>query len=327
MPFITLPIYEGVGITLIVIASALVGARCFVNYQAAHGKLSAHDYLSLVGLTFLIITYAVNDVIIRTVSNPVLDLPLLFRLAIIIIILVQGTLWFTKAPILFLYLKLFGVNRWLRYISWATLLVAGLVYVAGLIYTLVNCPTDKITLERYQTCAHANTLTGVFSGFVSVVVDAIIFVLPIPVIFALQLETSKKIGLSVAFLSGILGIAASIVALYYKYQALSGDGTQLIAPIFFFTIEAFVAIAVGCAPAIRSFWRRYITKAPSSQPGSAYPGSGYSHRLSSRTKHSKISRNAAVSDWERSDEHIVGDAPRRGPSESSRKALVDAPSP
>ncbi|KAF2964081.1 hypothetical protein GQX73_g9494 [Xylaria multiplex] len=283
MPAITLPVYEGVGITLIVIASVLVASRCFVNYQASHGKLSAHD----------------------SVSVPVesLDLPFLFRLAIIIIILVQGTLWFSKAPILFLYLKLFGVNRWLRYISWATLVVAGLVYIAGLIFTLVMCPTDLITLERYQTCAHSNTLTGVISGFVSVIVDAIIFVLPIPIIFGLQLETSKKIGLSVAFLSGILGIAASIVALYYKYQALSGDGTQLIAPIFFFTIEAFVAIAVGCAPAIRSFWRQYISKAALSNTGSG---------------------NIPISDWERSDEHLNGDLPPRGPSESSHKALVHA---
>ncbi|KAI0911117.1 hypothetical protein F4824DRAFT_451879 [Ustulina deusta] len=299
MPAITLPTYEGLGITLVVIASALVGARCFVNYQASHGRLSLHDYMSVVGLSFVITTYGVNDIIIRTVSVPVesLDLPFLFRLAIIIIILVQGTLWFSKAPILFLYLKLFGVNRWLRFVSYATLLVTGLIYIAGLIFTLIMCPTDKITLVAYQKCAHANTLTGVISGFVSVVADAIIFLIPIPIIFSLQLETSKKIGLSVAFLSGILGIAASIVALYYKYQALSGDGTQLIAPIFFFTIEAFVAIAVGCAPAIRSFWIRYISKPHLTNT----TGSGYSHVLGRTTK--RTPRNP-VSDWERSDEHI-----------------------
>ncbi|KAI0426878.1 hypothetical protein F5Y09DRAFT_317697 [Xylaria sp. FL1042] len=302
MPAITLPTYEGLGIALIVIASALVGARCFVNYQASHGKLDVHDYVSVVGLSFLITTYAVNDIIIRTVSvanTADLDLPLLFRLAIVIIILVQGTLWFSKAPILLLYIKLFGVNHWLRWASYATLLITGLVYVAGLIFTLVMCPTDKINLMAYQTCAHSNTLTGVISGFVSVIADAIIFVLPIKVVFSLQLEPSKKIGLSVTFLSGILGIAASIVALYYKYQALSGDGTQLIAPIFFFTIEAFVAIAVGCAPAIRSFWIRYISK---SSVTTATAGSGYSHVLSDRAS-KKTPRNH-ISDWERSDEHI-----------------------
>ncbi|KAI1353334.1 hypothetical protein F5Y01DRAFT_276730 [Xylaria sp. FL0043] len=302
MPAITLPTYEGLGITLIVIASALVGARCFVNYQASHGKLDGHDYVSVVGLLFLITTYAVNDIIIRTVSvtNPLdLDLPLLFRLAIVIIILVQGTLWFSKAPILLLYIKLFGVHRWIRWASCATLVITGLVYVAGLIFTLVMCPTDKINLMAYQTCAHSNTLTGVISGFVSVIADAIIFVLPIRVVFGLQLEPSKKIGLSITFLSGILGIAASIVALYYKYQALSGDGTQLIAPIFFFTIEAFVALAVGCAPAIRSFWIRYISK---SSATTATAGSGYSHVLSDRAS-KKAPRNN-ISDWERSDEHI-----------------------
>ncbi|KAI1364390.1 hypothetical protein F5Y08DRAFT_214996 [Xylaria arbuscula] len=302
MPFITLPIYEGLGITLIVIASALVGARCFVNYQSSHGRLNLHDYMSVVGWSFLVTTYAVNDIVIRAVSVPVqnLDLPLLFRLAIVIIILVQGTLWFSKAPILFLYTKLFGVHRWLLYISWGTLLITGLVYIAGLIFTLVSCATDDLTLLAYQQCAHDNTLTGVISGFVSVFADAVIFLLPIPIIFGLQLETSKKIGLSITFLSGILGIAASVVALYYKYLALSGDGTQLIAPIFFFTIEAFVAIAVGCAPAIRSFWIRYISK--SNINNSNVSGSGYSHVLSRTSR--KTPRNPTVTDWDRSDEHI-----------------------
>ncbi|KAI0517203.1 hypothetical protein F5B22DRAFT_605295 [Xylaria bambusicola] len=312
MPFITLPIYEGVGITLIVIASVLVGARCFVNYHASNGKLNTHDYMSIVGWSFLVTTYAVNDIVVRAVSVPVqnLDLPLLFRLAIVIIILVQGTLWFTKAPILFLYVKLFGIHRWLLYISWATLLVTGLVYVAGLIFTLVSCATDDLTLIAYQQCAHDNTLTGVISGFVSVIADAVIFILPIPVIFSLQLETSKKIGLSVTFLSGILGIAASVVALYYKYVALFGDGTQLIAPIFFFTIEAFVAMAVGCAPAIRSFWIRYISK--TNLDSSTASESAYSHVLSRTSR--KPPRNPTVTDWERSDEHINRNSYRSSPS-------------
>ncbi|KAI1330889.1 hypothetical protein F5Y16DRAFT_361517 [Xylariaceae sp. FL0255] len=280
---VTLPIYEGVGIPLVVIATILVAARCWVNYHIAHGRLYLHDYMSIIGLTFLIITYAVNDTIIRTVSAQTLDLPFLFRLAIVIIILVQGTLWFSKAPILFLYVQLFGLHRWLRYISYLALSIAALVYIVGLIYTLVKCSTNHVTLEAYQVCAYSNTLVGVISGFISVVLDAIIFILPIPVIVGLKLEISKKIGLAVTFLSGILGIAASAIALYYKYQALSGDGTQLIAPIFFFTIEAFVAIAVGCAPAMRSFWKRYVVP----KTVLSGPSSSYSHVLDNQPKPSR----------------------------------------
>ncbi|KAI1249226.1 hypothetical protein MGN70_008837 [Eutypa lata] len=159
---ITLATYEGVGIPLIVIASAFVGTRCFMNYHTAHHKLGVDDF--------------------------------------------QGTLWLSKAPIIFVYLRLFGIHKWLRYISWATLVVAALVYIAGLIFTLVKCPVDpnNATFPAYQDCAASNTLTGVISGFVSVVVDMIIFTLPIPIILRLKLEMSKKIALGLTFFSGIL---------------------------------------------------------------------------------------------------------------------------
>ncbi|EMR64780.1 putative integral membrane protein [Eutypa lata UCREL1] len=206
---ITLATYEGVGIPLIVIASAFVGTRCFMNYHTAHHKLGVDD----------------------SFMQPVESLDLI---SVVIIILVQGTLWLSKAPIIFVYLRLFGIHKWLRYISWATLVVAALVYIAGLIFTLVKCPVDpnNATFPAYQDCAASNTLTGVISGFVSVVVDMIIFTLPIPIILRLKLEMSKKIALGLTFFSGILGIFASVIALYFKWQALSGDGTQLVVPIF-----------------------------------------------------------------------------------------------
>lgn len=205
---ITLRTYEGLGITLIVLSSAFVGTRCFVSYRSSKHRLGIDDWCSIVGLCFLIATYVVNHIVIEVTTTPVelIDLVYLQKIAVAIIIVVQGTLWFSKAPIIFLYLKLFNIHRWLRYISWVTLLVSCLVYLVGLIYTLVYCPVDagKATFPAYQVCASANTLAGVFSGFVSVVVDLIMFILPIPIILKLHLETSKKIGLGLTFFSAIL---------------------------------------------------------------------------------------------------------------------------
>lgn len=92
-------------------------------------------------------------------------------------------------------------------------------------------------------------LSGVISGFVSVIFNAIMFSLPIPIVLSLNLERSKKIGLGLTFFSGILyvaskllhniktnvhfsGIVASVIALYYKWHALYGDASQLVLPVF-----------------------------------------------------------------------------------------------
>lgn len=128
------------------------------------------------------------------------------QISVATIIFIQGTLWFTKAPVIFLYLRLFGIHPWLRYTSWITLIVSALVYIACLIYTLVECPIDptRANLPTYQACAASNTLTGVISGFMSVFTDAIMFSSPIPIIRRLKLGLNKKIGLGLTFFSGIL---------------------------------------------------------------------------------------------------------------------------
>ncbi|CAG9982015.1 unnamed protein product [Clonostachys byssicola] len=268
-PAVTHTTFTGVGISLTALAGIAVALRCFVNYRTSYHKLAADDYLAVVGLCFSIITYGINDHFLNLISVPPqsIDLIALQKLSVAVIIFVQGTLWFSKAPIVFLYLKLFGVNRWLRYISWVTLVISGMVYTGGLIYTLVHCPVNpsKATFPEYQKCATANTLAGVISGCISVTVDAILFFLPIPVIIRLNLKLSQKIGLSLTFFSAILGIAASAISLYYKLIAyLYGNGTEFIVPILCFTLEALVAIMVGCAPGLRSFWIVFISKTSTS---------------------------------------------------------------
>lgn len=85
-------------------------------------------------------------------------------------------------------------------------MVSFLVYAVGLTYTLVYCPVDrsKATFPDYQRCASANTLAGVFSGFVSVLVDITLLILPTPIILALEIDKYKKIGLGLTFFSAVL---------------------------------------------------------------------------------------------------------------------------
>lgn len=63
------------------------------------------------------------------------------------------------------------------------------------------------------------------------------------------------------------------------------------------TFEGVVALIIGCAPAIKSFWSRYITKST----GPKTQATGYGYRRGTSTKTSENLRSSA---WEGSNEHI-----------------------
>ncbi|KAK5628868.1 hypothetical protein RRF57_004583 [Xylaria bambusicola] len=79
-------------------------------------------------------------------------------------------------------------------------------YLVGLSLAVSNCSLKDphINFDAQLRCNAANTRTGIISGFTSIIVDAIIFLLPIPVIVNLNLPLSKKVVIGAVFLSGVL---------------------------------------------------------------------------------------------------------------------------
>jgi len=53
------------------------------------------------------------------------------------------------------------------------------------------------------TCDHLAT-PGLVQGGINIAADLTIFILPLPIILKLQIPTSKKIGLSAIFATGLL---------------------------------------------------------------------------------------------------------------------------
>jgi hypothetical protein len=138
------------------------------------------------------------------------------------------TVYFAKVPILLLYLRIFGVHRGVRIVSWTLLTVPLIMLVGAAIYGAAVCSPENKTLDLVwlQGCIQPSLRIGVWNGSVSVVVDIIIFVLPLPVIAGLNLDRKKKVALAMVFLAAFLGIAASGVTLYFRGVALAGRGSS-----------------------------------------------------------------------------------------------------
>ncbi|KAI9035719.1 uncharacterized protein KD926_002970 [Aspergillus affinis] len=165
-----------------------------------------------------------NHVIIQRFANPLGSLNWLNRVAVVITVIIALELWTTKAPIMLVYVRLFGIKKWLEYVCYTSLAISGLAYICAMSPTFMRCdPNAKsATLEDLGYCTTGTTLTGVISGFIALAQDVLIFVLPMPLVYQLHLRPAKKLAVGAVFFSGILGIAASIASLYFKYRAYKG---------------------------------------------------------------------------------------------------------
>lgn len=117
------------------------------------------------------------------------------------------TMYLSKTPLLILSARVFGVKKWLRITSYATLVTSFIVFLATTAVVDATCSQKVVTDEDIfllGDCLKITVSVGVVNGSTAVVTDIIIILLPLPVIAGLNLPFHKKIGIAVVFLTGIL---------------------------------------------------------------------------------------------------------------------------
>lgn len=120
---------------------------------------------------------------------------------------VAGTaLWAAKVPILVLFARIFWVKTWVRIVAFTTVAATLIVFIGVLIPVGIQCSPDGKVLDLMYlgTCMPTTLRVGLAHGVTALVTDIIILIIPLPVIWGLQLSLTKKIGLGIVFLTGIL---------------------------------------------------------------------------------------------------------------------------
>ncbi|KAI1747226.1 hypothetical protein F4782DRAFT_522078 [Xylaria castorea] len=251
-------VFLGVGVFLVVLPTLFVTTR-FAGSAKLGKQLKAADWLSLVAVILLAGTLASFILIVKALSSSSTSILYLVQLVVVSGPVAASTTWVAKAPILFLYIQIFGVKAWLRIVSYMTLAFTFLWLLGWNIWLLYeSVPRGVITPMFLANSAHSGSVAGVASGAVGLAADIVIFVIPIPVIWKLNLPRAKKIGLFVVFLTGLLAVVASAIGVYFKQLSLSGTSTDIKAAMILTLIELSIAIIVGCVPAMATFWTSFI---------------------------------------------------------------------
>lgn len=119
-------------------------------------------------------------------------------------------LFFPKCAILLFYRQLFHVHRSLRISVWIGLTACFVIYFTGIpLNAVYQAPkpgqTWKQLLEHEEITGGREIMYwGAVQGFLSVVLDLYIFVLPLPILFKLQMPRRRKTQLVALFGTGLL---------------------------------------------------------------------------------------------------------------------------
>ncbi len=182
-----------------------------------------------------------------------------------------------KCCILLLYLRLFQVVRWFRFSCWALLTVVTMYCTASILVTVFQCRPLIRAFDKDTpgTCIDTAKFWFANAGF-SIATDVIILMLPMPLVWKLEVPMAQKIALVAVFAVGIFAVITSCLRVTtLDLFATSPDNTYNIANVMWTIVEPNVAFVCSCLPILRTLVVRIIPGLRSKSRGFSRETPGY----------------------------------------------------
>lgn len=254
-----------VTIILMVASFMLVSLRLRANLKLYH-KFAIDDYFCVVAWV-LATVYGIIVITSTSTARHIWDVPLSaidsswVKRSAVLGTIYGPAMWFAKAAILTMYLRLFKIVSWMRWCC-----IGGIVFLFCAYWSLVpvsviyNFPHGDEHWDLAMTADSATSQVAyVVLGLISVISDLYILILPFPILLKLQVSLKKKIGLCFVFLAAAIGIVSSIFVFYLRvvlWQNKTLDSTWNVAASYLtVAVEMDVAVIVSCTPAAAASWK------------------------------------------------------------------------
>jgi hypothetical protein len=158
----------------------------------------------------------------------------------------------TKISLLLFYVRIFHHIAWFKKVSYATILFLLVYLVTTTIVSVLQCrPIQKAWDKSEQgTCINLNAFF-VFNGSVAVATDLIVLMLPLPLVWGLQLPLTQKLSLLPVFGIGIFIVTVSSLRLHALIATPQSDITYDLEGTLWTIIEFNLAVVCACLPSIR----------------------------------------------------------------------------
>ncbi|OAT12111.1 hypothetical protein BDBG_07502 [Blastomyces gilchristii SLH14081] len=247
---------------LAVIAVAL---RFYTRTKIQNFAIKIDDWLILLSLfsvtcSFVLAIIGGNYGLGRHVwVIPLSDVMILIKIHYIYMFLYILNVPLIKFSILLFYRRIFGMN----WTMWVCFFLSGGYYIACTVTLLVSCQPISYYWTQVEDAKSGRCLfhPHVFylgNAAANVATDVLILLVPIPLIWRLQMPRTKKILVSSLFLLGTFVCVVSIVRIKFMGDlARAKDVTFILVNIFLWSfVEPCLGIVCACLPTLRPLLQR-----------------------------------------------------------------------
>ncbi|KAI0013030.1 hypothetical protein F4779DRAFT_565232 [Xylariaceae sp. FL0662B] len=172
-----------------------------------------------------------------------------------------------KLSLLFLYRRIFNLQTKAKFFVNAGIVVVLLVNIALLLAIIFFCiPVQKAWDNSIEGKCTSPAPVSYFTGVWNAVVDIYVLVLPIPLLWGLNMGPRRKLRLGAVFGIGIFACAASLVRLGMTPLLQSDlDATYNIATVSVWaTLEINVGLICSCLMLLPAFLRHHVPESTKS---------------------------------------------------------------
>ncbi|KAL8831712.1 MAG: hypothetical protein Q9170_005174 [Blastenia crenularia] len=155
-----------------------------------------------------------------------------------------------KTSILHFYLTLFSVNRRFRILDFGLIGIVVLFGLGAILQTFLLCrPFAKTWRPELSGTCGSLVWSVIATSLVNVLVDISIIILPMPMIWKLQMARWRKVALTLTFGLGLIVCTITITRLAIASRLTTHDFTYDLARLAIVTdLEPLLGIIVACAP-------------------------------------------------------------------------------
>lgn len=277
-----------VAIPFIIISSIVVFLRFHVRWNLLRSKLTADDWLILSGTFFTILLSVANMICgwygvgMHTVNIPTQNLTPMLKANLATRLLYVVAICLVKFSILVFYREL-DPRKGTRLIVYVLMASVAVLSIVTFFVLLFVCTPPSLFWDLQgqarnpEKCIPQSTQQVFFNtnGIINIVQDIAIYVLPLSIVWKLQMPRRQKVALCTLLCVGLIAVAAGCVRLYYVlFLANDADTWYYMADsLNWCSIEIYAAIICNSASTFRAILTTYIPKLWGSSPSR----SGYSN--------------------------------------------------